>query len=85
MAQMLAMVVNERRGDWDWLLPHVEYASNNSVSAATSLAQNEVYIGRLSRLSLTIFIRTDAVGHQSTARDYGTSCAMVLSIERTVW
>ena len=34
MAQMLAMVVNERQDHWDLRLPHVEFAYNNSVSAA---------------------------------------------------
>jgi len=38
MAQMLAMVVNEQQNDWDAHLPHVEFAYNNSVSAATGLA-----------------------------------------------
>ena len=42
IVQMLAMVVNERQGDWDVHLPHVEFACNNSVSAATGLAPNEV-------------------------------------------
>ena len=55
MAQMLAMVCNEHQNDWDVHLPHVEYAYNNSVSAATGLAPNEVHIGRLSRLPLTVF------------------------------
>ena len=50
MAQMLAMVCNEHQNDWDYHLPHVEYAYNNSVSAATGLAPNEVHIGRLPRL-----------------------------------
>ena len=31
---MLAMVCNEHQNDWDVHLPHVEYAYNNSVSAA---------------------------------------------------
>ena len=47
IAQMLAMVVNERRDDWDLQLPHVEFAYNNSVSAATGLAPNEFHMGRL--------------------------------------
>ena len=38
IAQMLAMVVNQRLADWDLHLPHVEFAYNNSVSAATGLA-----------------------------------------------
>ena len=55
MAQILAMVVNERQHDWHLYLPHVEFAYNNSVSAAMGLAPNEVHVGRLSRLPLTVF------------------------------
>ena len=51
MAQMLAMVVNERQDDWDVHLPHVEFAYNNAVSAATGLAPNKVHMNRLPRLS----------------------------------
>ena len=36
VAQMLAMVVNEKQDDWDVHLPHVEFACNNSISAAFS-------------------------------------------------
>ena len=57
MAQMLAMVVNERQDDWDAELPLVEFAYNISVSAATGLASNEVHMGRLPRLPLPIFER----------------------------
>ena len=74
MAQMLAMVVNERQDDWDLHLPHVEFTCNNSVSAATGLAPNEVHMGRLPRLTLTVFDRTGVVGHQSLARDHLAYC-----------
>ena len=74
MAQMLAMIVNERQDDWDLHLPHVEFAYNNSVSAVTGLAPNEVHMGRLSRLPLTVFDRTGVVGHQSLARDHLAYC-----------
>ena len=67
---MLAMVVNQRRDDWDLHLPHVEFAYNNSVSAASGLAPNEVHMGRLPRYPLTGFDRTGVVGHQSLARDH---------------
>ena len=40
MAQMLAMVVNERQDDWDLHLPHAELAYNNFVIAVTGLAPN---------------------------------------------
>ena len=70
MAQMLVMMVNELQHNWDVQLPHVEFAYNNSVSAATGLAPNEVHMGRLPRLPLTIFERTGVFGHQSLARDH---------------
>ena len=70
MAQMLALVVNELQNDWDMPLPHVEFAYNISVSAATGLAPNEVHMGRLPRLSLTVFERTSVFGHQTLARDH---------------
>ena len=54
--------------------PHVEFAYNNSVSAATGLSPNEVHIGRLPRLPLTIFERTGVFGHQSLARDHLAYC-----------
>ena len=74
VAQMLAMVVNERQDDWDLHLPHIEFAYNNSVSAATGLAPNDVHMGRLPRLPLTDFDRTGVVGHQSLARDHLAYC-----------
>ena len=57
MAQILAMVYNEHQNDWGVHLTHVEYAYNYFVSAATGLAPNEVHIGRLPRLPLTVFER----------------------------
>ena len=74
MAQMLAMVCNEHQNDWDVHLPHIEYAYNNSVSAATSLAPNEVYMGRLPRLPLTIFDRSYGGMHQNLDRDQLAYC-----------
>ena len=58
VAQMLAMICDEYQNDWDVHLPHVEYAYNNSVSAATGLAPNEVHIGRLPRLPLAVSDRS---------------------------
>ena len=74
MAHMLSMVVNERQNDWDTHLPHAESAYNNSVSAATSLAPNEVHMGRLPRMPLTVFELPNAGGHQSLARDQLAHC-----------
>ena len=50
-------------------LPRVEFAYNNSVSAATGLAPNEVHMNRLPRLPLAVFEHMCARGHQSLARD----------------
>ena len=77
IAQMLAMVVNERQDDWDLHLPHLEFAYNKSVSAATGIAPNEVHMGRLPRLLLTVFDRTGVVGHQSLAHDHLACCDLV--------
>ena len=74
MAQMLAMVCNEHQNYWDVHLPHVEYAYNNSVSAVTGLAPNEVHIGRLLRLPLTVFDRSHGSAHQSLDRDQLPYC-----------
>ena len=74
MAQMLAMVCNEHQNDWDAHLPHVEYAYNNSVSAATGLASNEVHIGRLPRLPLAVFDRSHGGVYQSLDRDHLAYC-----------
>ena len=46
MAQMLAMVVNERQDVWDVHLPHVQSACDHSVGAATVSAPNEVHMSR---------------------------------------
>ena len=74
MAQMLAMVCNEHQNDWDVHLPHVEYAYNDSVSAATGLAPNEVHIGRLPRFPLAVFDRSHGVAHQSLDRNHLDYC-----------
>ena len=82
MAQMLAMVVNERQSDWDAQLPHVEFAYNNPASAATGLAPNEVHMGRLPRLPLNFFDRSGVAGHQSLARDHLAYCDLASERQR---
>ena len=74
MAQMLAMVCNEHQNDWNEHLPHAEYACNNSVSAATSLAPNVVHIARLPCLPLAIFDRSYGGAHQGLDRDHLAYC-----------
>ena len=72
----LAMVDNERQDDWDAELPHVEFAYNNSTSAATRLAPNEVHMARLPRLPLTILDRYGVARPQSLARDHLAYCEL---------
>ena len=66
MALMLAMVGGVQQTDWDIHLQHVESAYKNSVSAAAMLAPNEVHMGRLLRLPLTV---PNIGGHQRRNRD----------------
>ena len=80
MAQMLAMVLNERQDDWDLQLPHVEFAYSSSVSAATGSAPNEVHIGRLPRLPLTVFERAGVAGRQSLAPDHLAYCHLATDL-----
>ncbi|CAB1103815.1 unnamed protein product [Ectocarpus sp. CCAP 1310/34] len=54
VAQMLAMVVNERQDDWNIHLPHVAFAYNNSVSAATGLATHEVRLTNIAKQIVVI-------------------------------
>ena len=70
MAQMLAMIVNARQDNWNMHLPLVRFAYNNSVSPATCLAPNEVHMGRLPQLSLSIVDCTGVAEHQSLASDH---------------
>ena len=69
MALMLPMVGGEQQTDRDIHLPHVESAYNNSVSAVTGLAPNEVHMSRLSRPPLTVFDLPNIGGHQGLNRD----------------
>ena len=70
MAQMVAMDVNEHQDTWDEQTPHIEFAYNRSVSAASGLAPNEVDMGRISHLSLTTFERAGVAGRQCSTRDH---------------
>ena len=59
---MLAMAINEFQANLDNPLPHVGFAYNNSVSAATGLAPNEVNMDGRPRLHLTTFEHTGVAG-----------------------
>ena len=85
MAQMLVMVVNEQQDNWDVHLPHVEFAYNNSVSAATGLAPNEVHMNSLPRLPFIIFEHHYARSHQSLARDHLEYCDLAADRRRRAY
>ena len=82
MAQMLAMVVNERQDDWELPLPHTKFAYSDFVSAATGLASSEVHMGKLPRLPLTGFDRTGVVGDQRLARDHLAYCDLAINRQK---
>ena len=82
MAQMLTMVMNERQDDSDAQLPHVEFANNNSISAATGLARYEVHMGRFPRLPLNISDRYGVAGHQNLARDHLAYCNLASELQQ---
>ena len=60
-------------------------AYNNSVSAATGLAPNEVHMNRLPRSPLTIFEHRYARGHQSLARDHLEHCELAADRQRRAY
>ena len=70
MAQILAMIVNERKDDWDVQLPHVAFDLNDSASAATGSAPVEVHTNRLLRSHIIIIERPYVHGRQSLERDH---------------
>ena len=76
MARTLAVVVKNRQDDWDLQLSYVEFAYNNSVSAAKDLAPSEIQMGRLPRFPLTVFEHTGVTEHQSLARDQLAYCGL---------
>lgn len=63
MAQMLSHVVSASQDDWDDLLTHVVSAHNNNVSQSSGLAPNEIYMGRIPRLPMTVLGGRDARGN----------------------
>ena len=79
------MVVNELLQDWDKQLSHAEFASNNSVSAATGLAPNEFHMGRLPCPPLTMFERTGVFGNQRLARDHLAYCDLATNCQQRAY
>ena len=63
----------------------MEFAYNNSVSAATGLAPYEVHMNRLPRLPLTIFEHHYARGHQSLARGHLEYCDLAADRQRRAY
>ena len=85
LAQMLSSVVNDQQNDWDVHLPHIEFAYNNSVSAATGLAPNEIHIGHLPRFPIAILEHSTLAGNQSLDRDQLAYCDLVKDRQRRAY
>ena len=69
LAQLLSLVISERQDDWDEWLPYVVQAYNSSVSVATGLAPNEIHLGRMPRLPMTIIDECVVKGHVDEKQD----------------
>eukprot|EP00752_Nemacystus_decipiens_P007106 g6368.t1 len=82
MAQMLTVAVNERQTDWDLHLPHDEFAYNNSVNEVTGLAPNEVHMGRIPRIPLSVFDHPLIGGYQGLDRDQVEYCNLAVDRQR---
>lgn len=74
ISSMLSMVINEEKRDWDMQLPYVNFTNNNTASAVTGLMSNEVHIGRLLQIPVTVFGRYSGFGHWSLGRDQLSYC-----------
>ena len=85
MAQMLSCVVNERQDNWDVQLPYVELTYNDSVSAATGLAPNEIHLGRQPRFPITVFELGHMARKQSLQRDQLAYCGLVKDCQRRAY
>ena len=69
LAQMLSLVISEQQDDWDEWLSYVVQAYNNSVSAATGLAPNEIHLGRMPRLPMAVIDECVVKGHTGEKQD----------------
>ena len=54
LAQMISLVISEQQDYWDECLPYVVQVYNNSASAATGLAPNEIHLGHMPRLTMIV-------------------------------
>lgn len=70
MAKMLDMAVNGNQDALGLHLPRVELSYDDSVSTPTGLAPNEMYMGRLPSLLITVYDRAGVAGYQRLARDH---------------
>ena len=85
MAIMLSMGVNVMQDNRDALLKHIESAYNNSVNAPTGLAPNEVRMGRLLRLPLSVFDPPNIGGHQRLDRGHLAYCDLATERQQSAY
>jgi hypothetical protein len=70
LEDMLRCTVNFQQDDWDLLLPHVEFAYNNSVHASTGFTPFFVDIGRHPRTLQDITLRLPVHSVPPTVQDF---------------
>lgn len=80
-----ALVVNERQDDLDLHLPHVEFAYNNSVSAATGSAPIQVLMAGLPRYPVALLDNIYTRGHLSLERDQLECCNLATDRQRRAY
>ena len=66
---MLSLVISEQQDGWNEWLPYVVQAYNNSVSVATGLALNEIHLGRIPRLPMSVIDECVVKGHTGKKQD----------------
>ena len=66
---MSSLVISEQQDDWDEWLPFAVQAYNNSVSVATGLAPNDIHLGCMPRLPMTIIDECVVKGNMGEKQD----------------
>ena len=69
LAQMLSLVISEQHDHWNEWLPNVVQSYNSFLSAATGLAPNEIHLGCMHRLPMTIIEKYVVKGHMGEKQD----------------
>ena len=69
LAQIISLVTSEQHDDWDEWLPNMVQVYNDSLSAATGLVPNEIHLGCMPRLPMTIIEECVVKGNMGEKQD----------------